>query len=209
MSNLTLYLLRHGQSDANAKRIFASKSIDPPLTDIGHQQIRSQAGFLKPLGISKMYCSPLLRARQTAEIVAQICGLVPVINKSIIEVGVGALDGLSINIYEYRVIFSRVIEQWNLGHNDIGFPGGETLDDIKKRLSDFIKLLDTEKHEHIIIVGHDILFMAFIWLFCDNHTPKFNDDNIKAGHLSIISKIDSKFHILKHNIAPEILGEQN
>ncbi len=208
MKNLTLYLLRHGQSDANANHIFASRSIDPALTDVGHQQIRSQARFLKPLSITKMYCSPLLRARQTAGIVGQICGLVPEINESLIEVDVGSLDGLSIDVYEYRVVFSRVIDQWNLGHNDIGFPGGETLDNIKKRLTDFIKILDKENHENILVVAHDILFMAFVWLFCDNHTPKFNDDNIRAGHLSIVSKTDSKFHILKHNLAPEILSDK-
>jgi broad specificity phosphatase PhoE len=208
MSNLTLYLLRHGQSDANANHIFASRSIDPPLTDVGHQQIRSQARFLKPLGISELYCSPLLRARQTAEIVVQICGLVSKINESLIEVDVGTLDGRSIDIYDYRVVFSRVIEQWNLGHNDIGFPGGETLDDVKKRLLDFIKILDGEENKNILVVAHDITFMAFIWLFCDNHTPKFNDDNIRPGHISIVSKMDSKFHILRHNIAPEILGSK-
>jgi len=208
MSNLTLYLLRHGQSDANANHIFASRSIDPALTDVGHQQIRSQARFLKPLSISELFCSPLLRARQTAEIVGQFCGLVPKINKSLIEVDVGTLDGRSIEVYENRVVFSRVIEQWNLGHNDIGFPGGESLDEVKKRLLDFIKVLDNEENKNILVVAHDILFIAFVWLFCDNHMPKFNDDNIKPGHISIVSKIDSKFHILRHNIAPELLDSK-
>ena len=208
MSNLTLYLLRHGQSDANANHIFASRSIDPVLTDVGHQQIRSQARFLKPLGISELLCSPLLRARQTAEIVAQTCGLTPKINESLIEVDVGTLDGRSIDIYDYRVVFSRVIEQWNLGHNDIGFPGGEALDDVKKRLLDFIKILDIEENKNILVVAHDITFMAFLWLFCDNHTLRFNDDNIRPGHISIVSKIDSKFHILRHNIAPELLNSK-
>jgi hypothetical protein len=58
------------------------------------------------------------------------------------------------------------------------------------------------------VVAQDILFMAFIWLFCDNHNLKFNDDNIKSGHLSVIEKTNDYFHILKHNVASEELANK-
>jgi broad specificity phosphatase PhoE len=205
---LTLYFLRHGQSEANVHHLFASKKTDPPLSNLGVQQIKSQVEVLKQIEFSALYTSPLLRARQTAEIVGQICGLTPKVIDFLREVDVGVLDGLSIEVYEYRAMFSRIVEQWNLRHNNIGFPGGETLDAVKNRLTAFLKILEGEQNKNILVVAHDILFVAFIWLFCDNHTPKFNDDNIKPGHISIVSKIDGQFHILKHNLAPEILGSK-
>jgi len=69
ITNLTLYLLRHGESLANVDRVFAARKVDPPLSNVGIQQITMQAESLKSVDFSAMYASLLLRARQNAEIV--------------------------------------------------------------------------------------------------------------------------------------------
>ena len=66
MSNLVLYLARHGESVSNFKKIFIGRSEDPELTEKGIQQARSLAKSLQGKKISAIYASALTRARQTA-----------------------------------------------------------------------------------------------------------------------------------------------
>lgn len=71
------YFVRHGQSEANAAGIVAGSS-DPILTVIGREQAKKTGDHLKTYGISTIYSSPYLRAKQTAEIVADCLGVVHV-----------------------------------------------------------------------------------------------------------------------------------
>lgn len=64
------YFARHGESDANLQRVFANRGDGPPLTSCGRQQASTLAGQLAGDGIQHVYASSLLRARQTAEILA-------------------------------------------------------------------------------------------------------------------------------------------
>lgn len=68
-------LLRHGESEANQAQILQGQ-IDSPLSERGRQQARDTACSWLAAGVSfdRLVSSPLLRARQTAEIVAQVLG---------------------------------------------------------------------------------------------------------------------------------------
>ena len=139
MTDPTLYLLRHGESVANAKRVFASLRIDPPLSEAGIQQAAAQAETLKDIKFSAIYTSHLLRARQTAEIVGQKCGLEPIISEALHEVDVGILDGKDQDDPQNWENFMSVVRRWNNGCHDIGFPGGESLNEIESRLRAFFE----------------------------------------------------------------------
>lgn len=65
--------MRHGQSQANADKIIADPS--SPLTKQGLHEARDTAVKLKDLGITKIVTSPMLRAQQTAEVIAAELGL--------------------------------------------------------------------------------------------------------------------------------------
>ena len=203
MSNLTLYLLRHGESMANVGRVFAAKKIDPPLSDIGIQQATMQAETLKVIEFEAIYSSTLLRARQTAEIVSQRCRLEPIFSDALQEVDVGILDGESQEDPIKWAAYEGVIKKWEKGFASVGFPGGETLNDIGNRFRGFLDGLESKGQNRILVVGHCLLFTAVIWLFCESHGPRFEDDYMGRGHLSIISRTDDKFRLLKFNISPE------
>lgn len=69
-----IYVMRHGQSQANADRIIAGHR-DSPLSTLGRAQAE-QAGrtIAKNTPVARIFTSPMLRARQTAEIIAQQLG---------------------------------------------------------------------------------------------------------------------------------------
>ena len=207
MNDLTLYLLRHGESAANAKQVFASLRIDPPLSDAGVQQAAMQAESLKNIEFSAIYSSHLLRARQTAGIVGRRCGLETVVNEALHEIDVGILDGKDQEDPQNWQDFMDIIGKWNSGSPDVTFPDGESLNDVEARLRVFLDNLGNEREKPVLVVGHCLLFMAVFWLFCGRCGPEFHDGYMGRGHLSIISGSGDKFQILKFSVPPGELAD--
>lgn len=208
MADLTLYLLRHGESVANVGRVFAARKVDPPLTDIGIQQVTRQAESLKAIELSAMYASPLLRASQTAEILSQRCWLEVTFSDALREVDVSILDAKSQENPQKWAIYKEVIKRWEQSLASAGFPGGETLNDIEDRFTEFLDGLESKRQKRILVVGHCLLFMAVIWLFCENHGPTLEDGHMGRGYLSVTRKSGDRFRLLQFNLSPETLTRE-
>jgi len=73
MDKVVRYLLRHGDTKLNDGNVFRGM-LDPPLNEKGLAQAGKAAEFLKPKGIERVICSPLLRAVTTASIVSGMLG---------------------------------------------------------------------------------------------------------------------------------------
>jgi len=120
----TLYLVRHGESEANVRRVFSNGKVDLPLTDLGRRQAQQAAAWLDGRGVAWVYSAPLLRARQTARIVARRLGVPLTLLDGLDEVRVGDLDGRD-DPASWDVL-ARVLERWYAGDLDAAFPAGET-----------------------------------------------------------------------------------
>ncbi len=84
--------LRHGETEANVRRVVAG-SRDVPLTGVGHEQARTAAAALKSRGITAIYSSALQRARDTAGYVARELGLAVQVVPELGERNWGVLEG--------------------------------------------------------------------------------------------------------------------
>lgn len=203
MADLILYLLRHGESLGNVKRVFAVQKEDLSLSELGVNQASGQADLLKTIEFGCIYASPLLRARQTANILAQKLNLTVIVCNSLIEVNVGVLDGRSQDAPKNQALYESVLEEWERGNTNLGFPNGETLSDVEQRFGAFLHDVETRREKHVLVIGHCLLFMAVIWLFCENHDSCFEHGDIQRGHLSIIRRSDSRFRLLRFNLSPK------
>ncbi len=87
-----IYLMRHGQTELNGRRVLQGRS-DYPLNETGIRQAQEAAQALRRLGIrfDRVYASPLIRAVQTAEIVAP--DVAPVLDRRLIEMDYGPYEG--------------------------------------------------------------------------------------------------------------------
>ena len=65
----TIYVVRHGETEANLHEIVAGH-FDSPLTEQGQKQAKSRAEGLKDTHFDAMFSSDLIRAKRTAEIIA-------------------------------------------------------------------------------------------------------------------------------------------
>lgn len=100
---MELYLIRHGQSTHNAMIDHLDQECDPPLTELGKRQAERVARALakeanpgqgQPAGspITRLYCSPMWRALQTAQPIGQALGLRPEVWVELHEQGGMYLD---------------------------------------------------------------------------------------------------------------------
>ncbi|MBW3660522.1 MAG: histidine phosphatase family protein [Gemmatimonadetes bacterium] len=80
------YLARHGLTHANLGRARAARE-NEPLLPHGREQARILGEKVQPLGVRKIWTSPLDRARETAEIIASVCDLPLEIDAGLREIG--------------------------------------------------------------------------------------------------------------------------
>lgn len=93
-----IYFIRHGESEANVKKVFAGQKDDSLLTDEGRQQAKITAEEIikEGLKIDQIYSSPLKRAYETAEIIAKEIGFDTskiITENRIMEYDMGSLSG--------------------------------------------------------------------------------------------------------------------
>ena len=142
----TFYLVRHGESEANAARRFAGQS-DSPLTARGRRQAEMVAKELAKVKFDKVVSSDLSRTRDTAAIIARAQGVPVEIVPELREIDVGARTGQT---------FDEVagLPEWK-DDGFVAWPGGETLDQVLARtLAAIDRLAGENPGRTILVVGH-------------------------------------------------------
>lgn len=85
-----IYIVRHGQTEMNNRKALQGRS-DVPLNEIGRGQAQAAAGKLADIRFDRVYTSPLIRAIQTAKIIAPY--VEPVTDDRLIEMDYGPYEG--------------------------------------------------------------------------------------------------------------------
>jgi len=136
-----IYLVRHGETDWNrARRIQGSTDI--PLNDTGRAQAAATGSLLARRSWSAVYASPLVRAYETAAIIADELGLpAPVPVPEIVERNYGAAEGLTGAEIEQR--YPNLV------------PGRESRDEVAARaIPAILALAEAHPGESIVVVSH-------------------------------------------------------
>jgi broad specificity phosphatase PhoE len=119
----TVFLARHGQTAYNLEGRFQGQQ-GVPLDDTG----RAQAGVLAERAagydFAALWCSPLLRARETAEIVSARIGLEPREDPRLMETDAG--DWTNRPFTDVQAEAPELFEQFFTGNPAFAFPGGES-----------------------------------------------------------------------------------
>jgi broad specificity phosphatase PhoE len=127
---VSLWLARHGETAENADgRILGRR--DPPLSPAGVAQAEGLAGRLRDVGIMAVWTSPLRRARETAEVVARVAGVEPVVLDDLLESDRGDWEGR--RIAELADESPDLHAAFIAGDPSFRFPGGESLAEQRAR----------------------------------------------------------------------------
>ncbi|MGH3684721.1 MAG: bifunctional RNase H/acid phosphatase [Pseudonocardiaceae bacterium] len=147
-----LLLLRHGQTEHSAQRRYSGRA-DLPLTELGKHQAAGAAARLATIDdVVTVVSSPLLRARQTAEPVADALGVPLTVHDGLIETDFGAWEGLTFAEASAR---DRELHSRWLTDTSMVPPGGESMDAVHRRVR---RVRDQLIAEHgaatLIVVSH-------------------------------------------------------
>jgi broad specificity phosphatase PhoE len=121
---MALLLARHGQTADNAGGLILGRR-DPPLSALGEQQAARLALQARARGVTAVWCSPLLRARQTAAVVGVAIGVEPAILEDLVESARGDWEGVPQAVLAQRE--PELFAAFEAGDPDFVFPGGESI----------------------------------------------------------------------------------
>jgi broad specificity phosphatase PhoE len=144
-----LYLVRHGETALNAEGKARGRS-NVPLDKNGQRQVELSAQWLKAKHPSKVICSPVERAVETARAIAEAAGVSVELDDRFASLNIGELAGTDSSEA------SETIEHYEDNPAE-AMPGGESFDDFKKRVAE--GLLDaihsSTPEAPVIVVSHD------------------------------------------------------
>src|SRR5512136_313555 len=107
---MRFYFVRHGQSEANVQRVISNRDLPHPLTELGRRQADALAQALADVPLAAIYSSPIIRAVQTAQIVAASNGLPLEIADALREPDCGIMEGRADE--EAWAEHDRVVYDW-------------------------------------------------------------------------------------------------
>ena len=149
----TIYFMRHAQSEANLKDILASRQ-DFPLTQKGQQEAAVIASEFKDIAqLDRIFCSPLTRAQQTAQPIAEAFGLDVEIDERLTEQDLGVFSGMTYAELDERPDYMHErSKRWEW----IPEGGGESYEMIANRLKPFFQSLESLEGDCSLFVTHAV-----------------------------------------------------
>jgi probable phosphoglycerate mutase len=161
----TVLVMRHGLSEGNVTRRLSAAAPGEPLTEIGRRQAADAAEALAGRNVARVYASPLLRARQTAEVLARAldAGSVVVLD-GVRGFTLGDCEGSDSDEDWARV--DAVFDTWLDGDLDAALPGAESGHDLVRRVAAALEeVADQHRGETVVVVSHGgAMSLALPWL---------------------------------------------
>lgn len=142
--------MRHGETELSTGKAYSGRR-EVPLTDHGREQAKAAGEQLSGAGIDAVYSSPLSRARDTAQAIAEVIGVPVETDDRLTEVDYGPLEGYDRESASEH--FGEPFLAWREDPFGSPVPGteplGEGLERVAAALSDAI-----EASQCPVIVGH-------------------------------------------------------
>lgn len=181
---MNLYLVRHGKTLMNEKGLIQGSS-NTPLNETGIKEANMAKEELKNVKFDMCFSSPLKRTMETAKIITDNkCDII--IDNRLIERDVGSLEGKRYDEYAKGNYWDQRL---NNSEN-----GVEPVNDLLKRVNEFLNYLKTLDYENVLIVSHaaTIRAMHYNILGYDDNTSllDFYVENAKVYKYKIGGKHD-------------------
>ncbi|WP_026690908.1 histidine phosphatase family protein [Alteribacter aurantiacus] len=154
---MILYLVRHGQSEANLKGIIQGHA-EFPLSDLGKEQAKLVGEAFQEEHLDAIFTSDLGRARKTADAIAKHHPLDVHTWDKVREVGLGPLEGKTRD--EMKAAFPGLETKSLLTS---GIEGSETVEDITARCEYVVEQLRAGyDNKKVAVVSHGGLISIFL-----------------------------------------------
>lgn len=187
-----LIFVRHGESEANARDLISNSTDLYPLTKKGVDQVEFISKQISALRITAIYSSPLLRTRQTADILAEKFGIGVEIDDDLRETDFGTmretkLAGRVVDLPE-EIRVKHGVESWN-SHR-------QRLERSLSRMSD-----------RSIVVTHGLVIRTVIGKVLGLDMEEFNGIYIRPSSMTTVDTDSYKLYSVGNFLVSERIKE--
>lgn len=183
-ANMLIRLVRHGESEGNFAGSLQGSRFDTPLSARGRRQAEALAVRLAEERIDAAWASPLVRARETASVVAAPHGLPLSIDADLMEFDWGVWSGRPFDgVLDQEV--SAVRARWRAGETDLAPSGGESPAMAATRAERFLGRLRAADPRAPLVVAHGRFNRILMALLLGRPLSTMDEIRQRNGSLSV------------------------
>ncbi|HSV39545.1 MAG TPA: bifunctional RNase H/acid phosphatase [Nocardioidaceae bacterium] len=185
----TLILVRHGETDHTRDKKFSGFGGDNPgLNDDGRAQVQATAEWLAPIAesVDAVVTSPLLRTRESAEILAATLGRDVEVEHGIAEAAFGVWDGLT--FADARALDEAAFDKWITSFDLPAGGTGESVNEVEARVRDARdRLIAAHPGKTVVAASHVTPIKLLVKLALDMPLESIFRTELAPASVTIIS----------------------
>lgn len=195
-----LHLIRHGEVNEEYHQVFGG-SIDMELSPLGHRQSFQLAEFLKKRSFDRIYCSPMIRVRQTAEPLLKGLTKKAEVIDDLCEVDFGVWTGYK--WYEIEDKFGKSAIDWLVHLQNEDIPEAEPINLYKMRIENSLdKILKDGDGGDILVFCHGGVIRMLLSLLLKEPFATMDRFEVDYASLTVLEVIGNRVELTLHNFAP-------
>jgi len=186
-----IYLVRHGQTAWNKEEIFRGRT-DVPLNETGLREAQLAGEYFREMEIHAIYSSPLLRAWETAQKIAEVQRLEVRSLQGIIDMCFGEWEGQSLKDVQEKD--GQRFQQWKNEPHLVKIPGGETLDEVRDRAMAVLdKTIKSHSGKTLLFVSHRVVNKVILCSILGLDNSHFWQIGQNTTAINLIQHRDGKY----------------
>lgn len=189
-----IFLIRHGVTIYNEEAKYLGRT-DVPLSPAGLAQAHLVGQRLMSKGIETIYTSPLIRAKKTAEIIAEYTSAPVEVLTDLQEIDFGCFEGKTYR--EIKSEFGKIIDLWLENPHEVEIPEGEAVSEIRSRVLRLKEFISNVKGK-VALVGHGGILKLLLFEILSME-PHFWEITISNGSLTHLVFLSSNPSVVKLN----------
>ena len=195
-----LLLIRHGENDFVKQSRLPGRMPGIHLNEHGREQAAALADSLKKMPLRAIYASPLERAVETAEPLAQALGLTSQLRPGLLDTDVGEWQGQLFKDLRKLPLWKQVQRQ----PAEVRFPGGEAFLELQERLVSEIEAIRAahKQKDLVALVFHCDPIKLVLAHYIGLPLNSFQKLGVAAGSVSVLVVGKSAGHLAGLNLLP-------
>jgi len=191
-----IILIRHGETEWNVGEVFRGRA-DIELSETGIKQAELLAEYLSNIKIDAIYSSPLKRALKTAQVIARYHSIDIEITHGLIDFDYGQWQALPHQ--EVKDNYPELYREWTIHPDRVIMPGGESLDDVRKRTTGLIDEVIAKHKGIIILVTHRVVNKVLICALLGLDNSHFWNIIQDTCGITTFNYENGRFILTRHN----------
>jgi broad specificity phosphatase PhoE len=189
-------LARHGETSWNVGKVYRGR-VDVELDEVGVKQAELLGRYLANWALEAVYSSPLRRALDTAKIIAQYQRIGVQVAEGLVDFDYGEWQSRSEQ--EVRKLYPALLNEWRGNPHKVKMPGGESLEDVRKRAGQVIDDVISKHQGSVVLVSHRVVNKVLICSLLGLDNSHFWNIKQDVAAITIFSYVDGRFILTRHN----------